>query len=231
MVFQMLFSQKSESSYHLDRSRTISQFLKIKGSHPSLCVDGMQSIICILENCYLAVRHRPFRVKMTQEPDGIASRAQPAVAAPAGRPNGRLELELVAAFKKQSLLPPWIDSSCLWSDSTKACMQFSGRRRLCRRELVVATAGGGGSRVVCGLPITACLCGGGNASICSSFPSRQAPRSSWPLEFGSEVGDSSILIDCLGRKPRKFVAPRLGLLPQCQALLPLGALRAAHGRL
>ena len=36
--------------------------------------------------------------------------------------------------------------------------------------------------------------------------------SSWPLEFGSEVGDSSILIDCLGRKPRKFVAPRL-LLP------------------
>ena len=44
-------------------------------------------------------------------------RAQPAVAAPAGRqtdrPNGRLELELVAAFKKQSLLPPWIDSSCL----------------------------------------------------------------------------------------------------------------------
>ena len=146
MVFQMLFSQKSESSYHLDRSRAISQFLKIKGSRPSLCVDGMQSIICILENCYLAARHRPFRVKMTQEPDGIASRAQPAVAAPAGRPNGRLELELVAAFKKQSLLPPWIDSSCLWSDSTKACMQFSGRRRLCRRELVVATAGGGGSR-------------------------------------------------------------------------------------
>ena len=113
MVFQMLV-KKSESSYHLDRSRDISQFLKIKGS---LCVDGMQSIICILENCYLAARHRPFRVKMTQEPDGIAGRAQPAVAAPAGRqtdrPNGRLELELVAAFKKQSLLPPWIDSSCL----------------------------------------------------------------------------------------------------------------------
>ena len=159
-----------------------------------------------------------------------AGRAQPAVAPPAGRrtdrPNGRLELELVAAFKKQSLLPPWIDSSCLWSDSTKACMQFSGRRRLCRRELVVATAGGGG-RVVRSVPITACLCdggvalaawrrrrGGGDASICSSFPSRQAPHSSWPLEFGSEVGDSSILIDCLGRKPRKFVAPRLGLLPQ-----------------
>ena len=67
-------SQKSESSYHLDRSRAISQFLQIKGSHPSLCVDGMQSIICILENCYLAARHRPFRVKMTQEPDGIAGR-------------------------------------------------------------------------------------------------------------------------------------------------------------
>ena len=68
MVFQMLV-KKSESSYNLDRSRDISQFLKIKGS---LCVDGMQSIICILENCYLAARHRPFRVKMTQEPDGIA---------------------------------------------------------------------------------------------------------------------------------------------------------------
>ena len=69
---------------------------------------------------------------MTQEPDGIAGRpagrAQPAVAAPAGRPTGQHELELVAAFKKQSFLPPWIDSSCLWSDSTKACMQFSGRR-------------------------------------------------------------------------------------------------------
>ena len=123
----------------------------------------MQSIICILENCYLAARHRPFRVKMTQEPDGIAGRAQPAVAAPAGRPIGQLELELVAAFKKQSFLPPWIDSSCLWSDSTKACMQFSGRRRLCRRELVVATAGGSG-RVACGVPITACLCDGGVAS-------------------------------------------------------------------
>ena len=48
-----------------------------------------------------------------------------------------------------------------WSDSTKACMQFSGRRRLCRRELVVATAGGG--CVVCGAP-TACLCDGGVAS-------------------------------------------------------------------
>ena len=94
-----------------------------------------------------------------------AGRAQPAVAAPAGRPIGRLELELVAAFKKQSFLPPWIDSSCLWSDSTKACMQFSGRRRrrLCRRELVVATAGGSG-RVACGVPITACLCRGGVAS-------------------------------------------------------------------
>ena len=96
-----------------------------------------------------------------------AGLAQPAVAAPAGRqtdrPNGRLELELVAAFKKQSLLPPWIDSSCLWSDSTKACMQFSGRRRLCRRELVVATAGGR-SRVVRGVPITACLCDGGGAA-------------------------------------------------------------------
>ena len=61
-----------------------------------------------------------------------AGLAQPAVAAPAGRqtnrPNGRIELELVAAFKKQSLLPPWIDSSCLWSDSTKTCIQFSGRR-------------------------------------------------------------------------------------------------------
>ena len=98
-----------------------------------------------------------------------AGLAQPAVAAPAGRqtdrPNGRLELELVAAFKKQSLLPPWIDSSCLWSDSTKACMQFSGRRLLCRRrELVVATTGVGGGRVVCGVPITACLCDGGVAS-------------------------------------------------------------------
>ena len=90
---------------------------------------------------------------------------QPAGAAPrprrqADRPSSRLELELVAAFKKQSLLPPWIDSSCLWSDSTKACMQFSGRRRLCRRELVVADAGGG--CVVCGAP-TACLCDGGVA--------------------------------------------------------------------
>ena len=95
-----------------------------------------------------------------------AGLAQPAVAAPAGRqtnsPKGRIDLELVAAFKKQSLLPPWIDSSCLWSDSTKACMQFTGRRRLCRRELVVATAGGR-SRVVRGVPITACLCDGGVA--------------------------------------------------------------------
>jgi hypothetical protein len=77
MVFQMLV-KKSESSYNLDRSRDISQFLKIKGS---LCVDGMQSIICISENCYLASRHRPFRVKMTQEPDGIAGRASGPTAA------------------------------------------------------------------------------------------------------------------------------------------------------
>lgn len=118
-------------------------------------------------------------------------------------------------------------------------MQFSGRHHRRRSELVVAT--GGGSRVVCGVPITACLCGGGqrgigggqrgvgDASICSSFPSRQATRSSWPLEFGSEVGDSSILIDCLGRKPRKFVAPRLGLLPQWHCC-HYGLCAVVHGR-
>ena len=91
--------------------------------------------------------------------------------------------------------------------------------------------GDGGGRVVYGVPITACLCAGGgvasagDASICSSFPSRQAPRSSWPLEFASEVGDSSILIDCLGRKPRKFVAPRVRAATTV-ALLPLGPLYA-----
>ena len=137
---------------------------------------------------------------------------------PTDRPSSRLELELVAAFKKQSFLPPWIDSSCLWSDSTKACMQFSGRRR---RRLPPRVGGGycrrqrprGVRRTDHCLPLSQRR-GVGDASICSSFPSRQAPHSSWPLEFGSEVGDSSILIDCLGRKPRKFVAPRLGLLLQ-----------------
>ena len=102
---------------------------------------------------------------MTQEPDGNSGQPGRASRGRASRPTdcGRIELELVAAFKKQSLLPPWIDSSCLWSDSTKACMQFSGRRRLCRRELVVATAGGSG-RELRGVPITACLCDGGVAS-------------------------------------------------------------------
>jgi hypothetical protein len=136
----------------------------------------MQSIICILENCYLASRHRPFRVKMTQEPDGVAGRAQPAVAATAaGRSTGRLELELVAAFKKQSLLPPWIDSSCLWSDSTKACSSVAAASAAVSWWWLLPAAA-----AWCVL-ISACLCGGGrrgvgDASICSSFSSTQRAR-------------------------------------------------------
>ena len=119
----------------------------------------MQSIICILENCYLASRHRPFRVKMTQEPDGVAGRAQPAVAATAaGRSTGRLELELVAAFKKQSLLPPWIDSSCLWSDSTKACSSVAAASDTVSWWWLLPAAA-----AWCVL-ISACLCDGGGAA-------------------------------------------------------------------
>ena len=138
-------------------------------------------------------------------------RAQPGVAAPSGRPTDR-------AADLNSNSWPHLKSSpfYLLGSTARVFGVMAPSRRLpprvgggyCRRQRPR-----GVRRTDHCLPLSQRR-GVGDASICSSFPSRQAPHSSWPLEFGSEVGDSSILIDCLGRKPRKFVAPRLGLLPQ-----------------
>jgi hypothetical protein len=63
-------------------------------------------------------------------------------------------------------------------------MQFTGRRRLCRRELVVATAGGR-SRVVRGVQITACLCDGGVASV--AWRRRRVDLFFFPVATGTSL--------------------------------------------
>ena len=94
-------------------------------------------------------------------------RAQPGVAAPSGRPTDR------AADLNSNSWPHLKSSPFYLLGSTArvfgviapkhACSSVAVAVAVCRRELVVATAGGSG-RVVCGVPITACLCDGGGVA-------------------------------------------------------------------